>query len=189
MAAPQSLQSLPQKHCSRAGLQLPIALPCLTMGPAEPGAPVGPCPDPTSALPCPQGDAQRQGLGLTPATLLAGWGSGAGPGCQALSTQAGDSQWLPTPSPPGAVGSHFFVIKKYTQRTTCKWVRKDSSKSSVICLREKENTLSCYSTQPHRQFSIFFQIGDILHAIFLTQAEVFCAFFRAARYFLLTCFI
>lgn len=43
-AAPQSCQPLPQWCYSRAGLQLPKALPWLAMGPAKPGPTTGPCP-------------------------------------------------------------------------------------------------------------------------------------------------
>ena len=44
-----SRQPLPQQCHSRAGLQLLTALPCPAVGPAETGAPAGPCPGPVTA--------------------------------------------------------------------------------------------------------------------------------------------
>lgn len=65
MSAPWGCQLLPQWYCSRADLQLPTALPCLAMGPAETGPPVGPHSSPASSCPCLQAGAQCMGLGLS----------------------------------------------------------------------------------------------------------------------------
>jgi len=86
ISAPWGCQPLPQSSQSRAGLQLPTALPCSAMGPTETGPLMGPYPSPASTWPHPQGGAQCPGLGLSrcpsAALLLAGavgWSLAAGP--------------------------------------------------------------------------------------------------------------
>lgn len=87
-------------------------------------------------------------------------------GCVCVQGQARASLWLPVHDPQEAASPHFSLVK----RTTCKWVRKGSSKSSVIYLRGN-NVCHYFLIQPHRQLSNFFQIHDTSHAIFLMQAK------------------
>lgn len=77
--SPQGHWPLFQSGCSKAGLQLPAALPC----PARPTPDLNPNTASAWSCPCPQGDSQCPGLGLPQCPgclLLAG---GTGPGCQA----------------------------------------------------------------------------------------------------------
>lgn len=73
---PQGCQLQAQRGCSRAGLQLPTASPCLAMGPADPGPPSGPRLIPKEV------PIRRDGA--APGCPAPGWGSGTGHGCQAL---------------------------------------------------------------------------------------------------------
>jgi len=61
MPTHQGHQPLPQQHCSRAGLQLPTALPCPAMDPTKPGPYVGPSHSPVLSLPIPRMVPDAQG--------------------------------------------------------------------------------------------------------------------------------
>ena len=85
------------QHCSRAGLQLPTAQP--DHGPTH-----RPVSWPLLALSPSQGRCPMPGAGAAPVSLAApGWGSGMGPGCQALPCHP-PTETPHSPSPQVAAG-------------------------------------------------------------------------------------
>lgn len=102
---PQAIPSLPkaQHWPSRDGLQLPTALPCLAMNPAEPGPPTGRQSglDPSLL----SGKCPVPGVGLPWCCLSCpapGWSGGMGPDCWCLPSCPWGAPMALVPSPEGA---------------------------------------------------------------------------------------
>ena len=109
-SASWSHQSPPQRHCSRATLQLPTALSCPAMGPNKSWPSLIPVPSPRR---CRMPGAVLARVPPAPRICPAsGWGSGMGPGCQALPCQTPGN--LPTPvthQPANALATYNFQCK------------------------------------------------------------------------------
>lgn len=143
--------------------QASLALPSLTWGPSaltqfQPPKAISPCPSDAASphqawLIC--GLMSWPSLSPSPPP-----GAGAAPSSPAGAVGQAMAARPCLPSlgiPQGSqfpAGSHFSIITSIlTEQLISGWER-ILLKSSVICLREKENTLSCYSTQPHGQLSV-----------------------------------